>query len=510
MEALNGEFDDHDDLDPLSDQLHEITTLDVLRQEGFLANPVAHEAEALLLAAMLAEGDASGPELEQLQPKDFDKYPELAEVMLDLAGDGHTVDRTTVEHRFDGPIPDDILDRDPPAENAEVFAEDVRFAAKKRRAVQRLAVLAMQAQNGKTPEELVSLTEDTAAKLSADADTTKFHRLGEYAQEAHDEMKRDRDQRVTGISSGLDALDRISKGWQDAELTYIAGRPSMGKTSLCLGCAKHAAKKGHRTVYISAEQNPIPLTKRTIKQEARASYDANPRNLSPDELRSTINQAVDTIEKIPFWITEESGMDIFDLKAMIRRAKMQFDADLVFFDYFQLLKKPEGNYSRKNQWMGMSSRELKDLAKELNIPLVVAAQLNREVESRGGQKRPQLSDLREAGQMEEDADMVIFVYRASKYGITTDSSGNSTEGKAELIVEKNRNRPTGTAHVAFIEQWTRFEDLTNRVHDNVDIDESTVHGPPPGGEDSSDGSSSNSGTQNSGDGAPYDPSGAKF
>jgi len=130
---------------------------------------------------------------------------------------------------------------------------------------------------------------------------------------------------------------------------------------------------------------------------------------------------------------------------------------------------------------------------------VVCAQLNRSVESRGGSRRPKLSDLREAGQMEEDADMVIFVYRAERYGIKQDERGESTEGKAELIVEKNRNGLVGTAHTAFIEAFTLFEDLSKRVHDNVELDQGTMA-------NQNDGDSTSSG----GDGAPYDPSGADF
>jgi len=471
----NGDFQDElEEMDPLTDELHNIDTLDVLREEGFLANPVDHEAEALFLASMLAEGTASGAALDQLAPEDFDKYPNLADVMLSLATEGFTVDRTTVEHKYGAEIPEDITDRDPPAENADTFAEDIRFVAQKRRAVQRLAILAMQAQNGKTPKELARLAEETASKLSSDADMTTIHPLSNYTSEAHERMQEDHEQRVTGIPSNLDALNRITKGWHDAELTYIAGRPSMGKTSLCLGCAKHAAKEGYSVGYISAEQNPLPLTVRLIKQEARASYDQNPRNLSMEKRMNMVSRAIDTLNSIPFYLTEESGMDIDDLKAMIRRLQMEHGCDIVFFDYFQLLKQPEGNFSRKNQWMGNASRELKALAKSLNIPLVVAAQLNREVENRGGAKRPQLADLREAGQMEEDADMVIFVYRAEQYGISQDKKGNSTEGKAELIVEKNRNRPVGTAHVAFVKRFTLFEDLTSRVHDNVEIDEDNV------------------------------------
>jgi len=513
MEFLNEDADEPEEMNPLSEDLGQIQTLDVLKSEGFLANPVAHEAEALCLASILADGTASGATLDQIAPEDFDKYTELAGVMLGLATDGYTVDRETVEHLHEREIPPDVLDRDPPAENANRFAEKVHFVARKREAVQRLAILAMQAQNGHAPKELAELTEETAQKLSSSADTTEIRRLDHYLPEAQRRMEEEEETRVTGIPTHLDALNRITKGWQDGELTYVAGRPSMGKTSLCLGCAKHAAKDGHSVGYISAEQRPIPLSMRVIKQEARASLSTSPRNLSLGERRTMVDNAVETLEQIDLYLSEESGMDISDLKGMIRRMEAEKGCDLVFFDYFQLLQKPEGTYSRKNQWLGNASRNLKSLAKALNIPLVVAAQLNREVESRGGNKRPQLSDLREAGQMEEDADTVIFVYRAEQYGISRDNQGNSTEGKAELIVDKNRNRTTGTAHVAFIEPFTLFEDLASGVHDNVDLDNSGSLNRPSTGGSSTGGSPKGggpSGRGSSGDGAPYDPGGADF
>jgi len=503
MEDQNGEFEDN--LDPLSDELSELSTLDVLSEEGFIANPVDHESEAMFLACMLQEGDSSGGEVARLEPEDFDKYRDLAEVMLGLANDGYTVDLETVEHEY-GPVPEDILDRSPAPENANVFAEDVRYVARKRRAVQRLAILAMQAQNGSTPDELAKLTEETALKLASDSGATQINLIREYTDDAIDRMREEDEKRVTGIPSNIKALNRITKGFHDNELTYIAGRPSMGKSSLALGIGRHAAKQGYTVGYISAEQRPEPLTERLIKQEGKVDMSINPQKLSHEQKWNRAKQAKETLDRLPFYMTEESGMDIFELKALINRLVVQHDCDMVFFDYFQLLTKPEGTFNRKNQWMGAASRQLKGVAKKLQIPLVVCAQLNRSVESRGGARRPKLSDLREAGQMEEDADMVIFVYRAEKYGITVDDAGNSTEGKAELIVEKNRNGSVGTAHTSFVEPFTLFEDLSSRVHENVEMSQSNTVDE----NDSSSGSTGTSGPQTSGDGAPYDPSGADF
>jgi len=497
MEDLNGELNGElEDLDPLSDELSDITTLEVLRAEGFLAHPVCHETEEMFLACMLERGDSSGADVEQLRPEDFDKHTDLAELMLELSDEGYTVERETVEHEH-GPVPEGILDRDPAPENANRFAERIRYVARKRRAVQRLAILAMQAQNGSTPDELAKLTEDTALKLASDSGAAQINLLRDYTSGALDRMREEEEERVTGIPTNIQALNRITKGFQDAELTYVAGRPSMGKSSLALGCARHAAKEGYTAGYISAEQRPEPLTERLIKQEAKVDMDRNPQGFSEKERWERAKRAVKKLNRLKFYLTEETGMDIFDLKALVNRLVVHHECDIVFFDYFQLLKKPEGNYSRKNQWMGDASRQLKGLAKKLDIPLVVCAQLNRDVESRGGKRRPQLSDLREAGQMEEDADMVIFVYRAERYGISVDDAGNSTEGKAELIVSKNRNGNVGKAHTAFVEAFTLFEDLSSRVHQHVELDGGSG---PAGGQ---------SGSQNSG-GDPYDPSGADF
>lgn len=276
----------------------------------------------------------------------------------------------------------------------------------------------------------------------------------------------------------------------------------MGKTSLALCCAREAAKAGHTVGYISAEQIPRPLTMRLIKQEARVS-ERIPESMSRENRFAKLRDATKKIEDLDLYLTEQTGLTISDLKSLIRRLVVDQDCDLVFFDYFQLLQAPEGHSGRKSDWMGDASRALKAEAKRQEIPLCIVAQLNRSVENRGGDKRPQLSDLREAGQMEEDADVVAFVYRAERYGIVRDESGESTDGKAEIIVAKNRNRRVGTAKVAFIEHCTRFEDLSHRSDPREE----------PGSGGSSSSGSDGSGPGGSGpggprgDGAPHGPNG---
>jgi replicative DNA helicase len=396
-----------------------------------------------------------------LQAKDFDEHPDWAEAAFALIDEDHTVDQTTLEHKVGRALPESIISRDPPPENAESFAEEILYAARKRRAIETLAELAVKAQNGHSPDELTQMTEEAAVQLGSDRGTSKINKAGQYVPQALEEMEEEEESLVTGIPTPLHELNKLLRGFQDGHLIYIAGRPSMGKTSLALQCAKHAAEQDFSIGYISAEQRPQPLTVRLIKQEAQVSERMMKTKDNPEKWKR-LNQAAEKIYDLDLYLTEQTGMDIFKLKTLIRKLKIQHECDMVFFDYFQLLNSPPDASERKSEWMGDASRQLKEEAKRMEIPLGIVSQLNRSVENRGGAKRPQLSDLREAGQMEEDADVVMFVYRAERYGITVDANGNSTEGVAEIIVEKNRNRSVGTARVAFREAATRFEDLSRR------------------------------------------------
>jgi replicative DNA helicase len=223
-------------------------------------------------------------------------------------------------------------------------------------------------------------------------------------------------------------------------------------------------------------------------------------------------RAAGKLSEADIFIDDTPGLSVLELRAKCRRLKAEHDVGLVIVDYLQLMQASGGlrNNANREQEIAHISRSLKGLAKELDLPVVALSQLNRAVENRGGDKRPQLSDLRESGSIEQDADVVSFIYRAERYGITVDEQGNSTEGIAEIIIEKQRNGPIGTVELAFVKQYARFENLTSRYDDDPGMgggfDGGDVQGgapPPSGGGFDGDGGGQGAGEPSFEEDAPF-------
>jgi replicative DNA helicase len=259
----------------------------------------------------------------------------------------------------------------------------------------------------------------------------------------------------TGIKTGLKEVNRITGGWQKANLVIIAGRPSMGKTAL----AEHfAMNSGVPTLFFSIEMSEAQITQRMVVTESGIDgYRYKLATLSPYEI-ATVDQARDHIRKMPLFINDQSPISIDDMKAKALQFKAKHGEMLVIVDYLQLVKSDPSIKVREQQIADVS-RGLKEISKTCDCPVLALAQLSRENEKRGGDKRPILSDLRESGQIEQDADIVMFVHRPEYYGITADENGNSTSGKAELIIAKNRDGAVGTVNVGFIGSTTKFYDF---------------------------------------------------
>ncbi len=282
-------------------------------------------------------------------------------------------------------------------------------------------------------------------------------------EELEEIMKNREDAGYTGVPTGFSALDRITSGWQKSDLIIIASRPAMGKTSLVLSMARNAAVDFKKTVAIfSLEMSAIQLVHRLISAEANLDA-AKLRNgtLEPFEIE-VLHQKISRLSEAKIFIDDTPALNIFDLRAKCRRLKSQHQIDLVIIDYLQLMnahKEQRRNDMNREREISTISRALKSLAKELNIPVIALSQLSREVEKRGSSKRPILSDLRESGSIEQDADQVLFIYRPSYYGLTEDENNNPTEGIAEIIIAKNRHGETRTIKLGFEEKFARFVDL---------------------------------------------------
>ena len=255
----------------------------------------------------------------------------------------------------------------------------------------------------------------------------------------------------------------LTSGWQPSDLVIIAARPGMGKTALTLSMARNiAVLKEIPVAFFSLEMSSVQLITRLISAETGLSSEKlRTGKLAPHEWEQ-LNVKVGDLERAPLFIDDTPSLSIFDLRAKARRLASQHDIKLIFIDYLQLMTAATNNKSgNREQEISMISRNLKALAKELDIPVIALSQLSRAVETRGGTKRPLLSDLRESGAIEQDADIVSFIYRPEYYGITEwdDEERSPSEGQAEFIVAKHRNGGLDNIRMKFIGHLGKFEDL---------------------------------------------------
>ena len=279
------------------------------------------------------------------------------------------------------------------------------------------------------------------------------------------EKARQRKDGLSGVPSGFTSLDRITSGWQKTDLIIIAARPSMGKTAFVLSMARNMAVEHNRsTAIFSLEMSSIQLVNRLIAAETELGNDKLKTGRLENYEWEHLNRKISALEKAPVFIDDTPALSIFEFRAKCRRLKMQHDIQVVIVDYLQLMTAGSDNRGSREQEVSAISRSLKAIAKELNIPILALSQLNRSVESREG-KRPQLSDLRESGAIEQDADIVTFIHRPEYYGITEDDSGNSLIGVAEIIIAKHRNGATGEVHLAFKKELAKFTDMETNFND---------------------------------------------
>ncbi|MCK5782562.1 MAG: replicative DNA helicase [Flavobacteriales bacterium] len=264
---------------------------------------------------------------------------------------------------------------------------------------------------------------------------------------------------LSGVPSGFKKVDLVTNGWHPSDLVIIAARPGMGKTAFVLSMAKNIAIKHNLPVAVfSLEMSNVQLITRLISSETGISSDKLKKgNLEPHEWQQ-LNTKVKTLENAPLFIDDTPALSIFDLRAKARRLKSQFDIQILIIDYLQLMT-AGGNGGNREQEISTISRNLKAIAKELEIPVIALSQLSRAVETRGGNKRPLLSDLRESGAIEQDADIVSFIYRPEYYDIAEWEDGTPTDGQGELIIAKHRNGSLDDIRLKFIGSQITFTDL---------------------------------------------------
>lgn len=268
---------------------------------------------------------------------------------------------------------------------------------------------------------------------------------------------------LSGVASGFEKLDDLTSGWQPSDLIIIAARPGMGKTALTLSMARNIAVIQNTPVaFFSLEMSSVQLITRLISAETGLSSEKLRTGKLASHEWKQLNVKVADLEKAPLYIDDTPALSIFDLRAKARRLASQYQIKLIVVDYLQLMTAGSSSKAgNREQEISTISRNLKSLAKELDIPVIALSQLSRAVETRGGTKRPQLSDLRESGAIEQDADIVSFIYRPEYYGIEEwdDEEHTSSVGQAEFIVAKHRNGGLDNIRMKFIGQLGKFEDL---------------------------------------------------
>jgi replicative DNA helicase len=440
--------------------------------------PYSEDAEIAVLAAMLIDQDAVLRAVEHVKDDSFyaEKHRRLFRAMLGIAERGGVVDPLTLSEELQRKGELDaaggkeyigfLVDAVPTAANVEYHAQIVREKALLRRLIEVSTGIVQQAFEGRTTAvELLDEAESKIFQVSQERVDDGFVRIKELLWPTMERIEalQGGGQTVTGVPSGFTDLDEMTSGFQPADLIIVAARPSMGKTAFVLNIAQHAAIEREIPVAIfSLEMSKASLVQRMLTAEARIDAQRLRKGLLRDDDFPRLARAAGILGSAPVWIDDTPAITLLEMRSKARRLKADSGVGMIVVDYLQLMQGPSNSESRQQE-VSQISRGLKALAKELGIPVVALSQLSRAPEQRtGDNKRPQLSDLRESGAIEQDADLIMFLYRQEFYDGPVDKEGNSLEGKAEVIVGKQRNGPIGTVNLFFHKQYTRFENYSGR------------------------------------------------
>jgi len=306
-------------------------------------------------------------------------------------------------------------------------------------------------QSANDTEEILDLAEQSIFEIAERNIDQKFFPLNEVVKESFKKIETTTGSNITGISTGFTDFDNLTSGLQSSDFIIIAGRPSMGKTALALNIAYNAALEEKAGVAVfSLEMSRLQLGIRLLGLDSMIDAWKLRKGALQDDDYLRLTDSANRLSELPIYIDDSSGLSGLEMKAKARRLKKKYDISLVIIDYLQLMQSKKSVESRQLEISDIS-RSLKALAKDLDIPVVAVSQLNRKVEDRPN-KRPLLADLRESGALEQDADLIVFIYREELYNLTEEN-----KGKAELIIAKHRNGPIGKVNLTFREKYTKFE-----------------------------------------------------
>ena len=445
--------------------------------------PWSEEAEQAVLGAMLLDADAAMRAAEHVDDTMFyrEGHRRLFRAMFAITERGGAVDPLTLADELDrrGELDASggreylafLLDAVPTVANVEYHARIVKEKALLRRLIEVSTEIVGEAFEGRTmASDLLDIAESRIFSLGQSKERSGFSRIKELLWPAMEklELLAQRESSITGVPSGFHDLDHLTSGFQPSDLVIVAARPSMGKTAFTLNIAQHAAITAKTGVaFFSLEMSKESLVQRMLASEALIDAQSLRKGgRALDESMPRLAQAAGILSHAPIFIDDTPGITLLEMRAKARRLKSEHDIGLIMVDYLQLMSGP-ANSENRQQEVSQISRGLKGLAKELGVPVIALSQLSRAPEQRTGDDkgRPQLSDLRESGAIEQDADVIMFIFRQEVYA-ERDENGrlkdSTLEGKAEIIVGKQRNGPTGNLRLFFHKQYTRFDNFSNR------------------------------------------------
>lgn len=444
---------------------------------SFKLPPQNIEAEQSILGGILIENDALNTVVEFLEAGDFyrEAHQKIFLSMIALSEKSEPLDLITLTNELKktkelesiggASYLASLVESVPTAANIAYYAKIVKDKSTLRKLISTATEIVTQSyQEGKDLEDFLDDAEQAIFRISEHRVKPAFYPIKEIVKESFKVIERlyEKKELITGVPSGFKDLDRKTAGFQNADLIIVAGRPSMGKTALCLNIAQHVAINAKiPTAVFSLEMSKEQLAIRMLCSEARVDSARLRSGFLSESDWPKLTMAAGALSDAPIFIDDTPAISVLELRAKARRLKADRGLGLVIIDYLQLMRGRSG-VERREQEISEISRSLKALAKELDIPVLAISQLSRKAEDRPG-RRPQLSDLRESGAIEQDADVIIFIYRDVVYNPDSDQKGT-----AEVIIGKQRNGPTGKVDLSFISEVTTFKDLFRGDYDEFE------------------------------------------
>jgi len=432
--------------------------------------PHSLEAEKTVLGGILVNNESLNVVMSIITPEDFYKesHQKIIERISALVDKGLPVDLLSLSEEMQraGLLEEaggmaylsSLMDGVPKSLNVEYYAQIIKEKALLRRLIVSSAkIITASYEQKEEADDLLNEAQAAIIEVAEQRIRPGLVPVRALTAPTLDMIRRfaERKEAVTGVPSGFRSLDGLTAGFHPSELVIVAARPSMGKTALALNIAQHAAMRADRSAaFFSMEMAKEQLVIRLLCAEAQLDIKRVRTGFISEREFEKLKLTGEALSRANIYIDETPGVTIMEMKAKARRLRMEQHLDIIFVDYIQLMR-PGGRFENRNQEMSFITRSLKELAKELQIPVVGVSQLSRSPEKGRREPRPLLSDLRESGAIEQDADVVIFIFRPEYYH----PDDESLRGLAEVSVAKQRNGPTGSVNLAFIREYARFADM---------------------------------------------------